>query len=298
MPGSPFSRFWRQIVTVRFLQRAFGRIRYVYLRRADVAANPGRLMTTTKAYYRGLIDIAGARAMRRQAPSDRRPSCEHPEHAVARRELPAVSIIHELRRNLHFVDKTPAPSLLPILRSQQQAEILALLLGDPELEISLTEIASRTGAPHPSVHREVQRAEEAGLVKSRKVGNTRLVRANTDSPYFSGLAEVLTRAFGIPAVLSELIRDIRGVRDAYVYGSWSARRAGRRGVRPVGDIDLLVLGEPDRDKLYEVLGKAERLLGRSVQVTIRDADWLESGSGSFHRTVTGRPLVRLALENT
>ena len=30
------------------------------------------------------------------------------------------------------------------LRSQQQGEILALLLGDPELELSLTEIAKRT----------------------------------------------------------------------------------------------------------------------------------------------------------
>jgi hypothetical protein len=35
------------------------------------------------------------------------------------------------------VDRTPAPSLLPILRSQQQAEILTLLLGDPDLELSL-----------------------------------------------------------------------------------------------------------------------------------------------------------------
>jgi DNA-binding MarR family transcriptional regulator len=61
---------------------------------------------------------------------------------------------------------------LPILRSQQQGEILALLLGDPDLEISLTEIAERTGAPHPSVYREIQRAEQAGLVTTRKVGNT------------------------------------------------------------------------------------------------------------------------------
>jgi predicted transcriptional regulator len=79
------------------------------------------------------------------------------------------------------VDRSPAPALLPILRSQQQAEILALLLGDPELELSLTEIARRTGAPHPSVHRETPRAEQAGLVASPKVGNARLVRANPSS---------------------------------------------------------------------------------------------------------------------
>jgi DNA-binding transcriptional ArsR family regulator len=194
-----------------------------------------------------------------------------------------------------FVDKAAAPSLLPVLRSQQQGEILALLLGDPDLELSLTEIARRTGAPHPSVHREVERAERAGLVTTRKVGNTRLVRADTASPYYAGLAEVLTRAFGVPAVLTAKFSVVRGVSAAYVYGSWAARHAGQQGERPVGDIDVLVLGEPDRDQLYAAAGAAEHRLGRQVQVTIRDASWLESGSGSFHQTVIGRPMLKLDL---
>jgi DNA-binding transcriptional ArsR family regulator len=193
------------------------------------------------------------------------------------------------------VDRRPSPLLLPILRSQQQGEILALLLGDPDLEISLTEIAERTGAPHPSVHREIQRAEQAGLVTTRKVGNTRLVRADTSSPYYSGLSDVLTRAFGVPAVLAGLLQPVRGISEAYIYGSWAARHQGQPGQRPIGDIDVLVLGEPDRDQLYGALSTAEKRLGRPVQVTIRDTDWLDSGSGSFHDTVSSRPLLRLPL---
>jgi DNA-binding transcriptional ArsR family regulator len=193
------------------------------------------------------------------------------------------------------VDKRSAPSLLPILRSQQQGEILALLLGDPDLELSLTEIGTRTGTPHPSVYREIQRAEQAGLVTSRKVGNTRLVRANTASPYYGGLAEILTRAFGVPAVLAEALRDVSGITAAYIFGSWAARHEGRTGQRPVGDIDVLVLGEPDRDQLYAALSIAEERLARPVQATIRDSSWLESGSGAFHDTITSRPLLRLSL---
>jgi DNA-binding transcriptional ArsR family regulator len=193
------------------------------------------------------------------------------------------------------VDRQSAPSLLPILRSQQQGEILALLLGDPDIELSLTEIVARTGAPHPSVFREIQRAEQAGLVTSRKIGNTRLVRADTASPYYSGLAEILTRAFGVPAVLAEALRDVSRITAAYIYGSWAARHEGQPGQRPVGDIDVLILGEPDRDQLYAALSTAEERLARPVQATIRDRDWLESGSGAFHDTVTSRPLVRLSL---
>jgi DNA-binding transcriptional ArsR family regulator len=196
---------------------------------------------------------------------------------------------------LQLVEKQPTPSLLPILRSQQQGEILALLLGDPNLELSLTEIATRTGAPHPSVYREIERAEQAGLVTSRKIGNTRLVQANTSSPYYAGLAEVLTRAFGVPAVLAEFLSDVSGITTAYIYGSWAARHEGQAGQRPVGDIDVLVLGEPDRDRLYAALSTAEQRLGRTVQVTIRDSTWLQSGTGAFHDTVTSRPLLRLTL---
>jgi DNA-binding transcriptional ArsR family regulator len=195
------------------------------------------------------------------------------------------------------VDRSPAPSLLPILRSQQQGEILALLLGDPDRELSLTEISRLTSAPHPSVYREVERAEQAGLVTTRKVGNTRLVRADTGSPYFAGLAEVLTRAFGVPAVLAEVLRPVSGIEQAYVYGSWAARHDGQPGQRPVADIDVLVLGTPDRDQLYDALGGAEQRLGRPVEATVRDADWLSSGSGSFHDTVTSRPMVKLAVGN-
>jgi DNA-binding transcriptional ArsR family regulator len=192
------------------------------------------------------------------------------------------------------VDKRPAPPLLPVLRSQQQGEILALLLGDPDLELSLTEISRRTGAPHPSVYREVQRAEQAGLVTTRKIGNTRLVRADTGSPYYAGLADVLTRAFGVPAVLAEALRQVSGIDEAYIYGSWAARHEGHPGPRPVADIDVLILGAPDRDQLYAALAAAEIRLGRPVQATIRDPGWLSSGSGSFHESVTSRPMLQLA----
>ena len=109
----------------------------------------------------------------------------------------------------------------------------------------------------------------------------------------SRLAEVLTRAFGVPAVLADVLRGVDGITAAYIYGSWAARHEGQTGLRPVGDIDVLVLGEPDRDQLYAALSAAEQRLGRPVQATIRDRLWLEAGSGAFHDTVTSRPLLRL-----
>ena len=202
---------------------------------------------------------------------------------------------HELRDIIQFVDRSPTPSLLPIFRSQQQAELLALILGDPSIEHSLVQLAERTGIPYASVHREVERGVAAGLVTSRLVGRTRLIRADPTSPYFSGLADVLVKAFGVPWVLGEAFTAIDGIDAAYIYGSWAARFSGIEGDRPVGDIDLLVLGKPDRDEVYAAASSAEHRLGRAVQVTIRSTDWLTDGSGTFHDTVAGRPTVPLRM---
>jgi predicted nucleotidyltransferase len=138
---------------------------------------------------------------------------------------------------------------------------------------------------------------KAGIVTTRRVGNTRLARADVNSPYYAGLADILTRAFGVPAVLAEVLRHVAGIDEAYIYGSWAARRAGQAGQRPVADIDLLIIGSLDRDQLYEALSAAETRLGRPVQTTIRERDWLRLGSGSFHETLVSRPMLKLTGDN-
>lgn len=193
------------------------------------------------------------------------------------------------------MDSSTTPSLLPIFRSRQQAQLLALLLGDPDLELSLSDLAARLSIPYASVHREVERAEVSGVLRSRKIGNTRLVRAETASPYFDGLSAVVTRAFGVPAVLANALKDIAGIDAAFVFGSWAAQYLGTAGEHRVQDIDVLVLGEPNRDILYNCIEPLSERLGRPVQVTIRSADWLANGEGSFHDSVARRPIVRIPL---
>jgi len=190
------------------------------------------------------------------------------------------------------VERSAAPELLPILRSQQQGELLTAVLEEPEQEASLADLGRRLGIPDPSVHREIERAERSGIVTSRKVGRTRLIRANTASPYFRPLRELLVLAFGPPARLRDAVA-IDGVDAAYIFGSWAAAWAGEQLSRPIGDIDLLVLGEPDREELYPAVDRAGQDLNRHVQVQIRPAGWLENGDGSFHETVVGRPMLRV-----
>jgi hypothetical protein len=93
--------------------------------------------------------------------------------------LPANSRI--MQCTLRDMQKAPPPPLLPLLRSRLQADLLTLVLLTPGREWSLSELASRIGGSVSSAQREVSRAEKAGVITSRRLGNARLVSA-ADSP--------------------------------------------------------------------------------------------------------------------
>jgi len=198
-----------------------------------------------------------------------------------------------MNSTIRFVEKSPAPTLLPILRSRQQGEILAWLLDDPDRETSLAELSQRLRVPISSVHREIKRAEQAGLIVSRRVGQTKLVRANRQSRFMAPLRQLLVMSFGVPDRLAWALADVPGVLSAYIFGSWAARYRDVPGIRPIGDVDLLVLGDPDRGEVYSRVTEAEPELGYPIQVTFRPGDWLETGVDSFHDTIVNRPLIQI-----
>jgi predicted nucleotidyltransferase len=186
------------------------------------------------------------------------------------------------------------PPLLPLLRSQSQAELLTLVLLTPGREWTLTELASRVGAAVSTVQRELARAEQTGVIVSRRLGNTRLVTA-ADSPLTGPLTELLLRSFGPLQVVAEELADVDGIEAAYLFGSWAARYAGQEGRSPA-DVDVLVIGAPDRDALDDAAQRAAARLAREVNVTIRSPGWWRDGNDGFHTEVTRRPLVPVLRE--
>ena len=150
-------------------------------------------------------------------------------------------------------------------------------------------LATRVGGSVSPAQREVSRAEDACVVVSRRVGNTRLVRA-LPSPITEPLTELLLRSFGPPQVIAEEFASVGGIDGLYVYGSWASRYAGVPGRAPA-DLDVLVIGRPDRDELDDAAQRAYRRLGREVNVTIRSLEWWRNGTDGFHAEVTSRPLV-------
>ena len=185
--------------------------------------------------------------------------------------------------------RTSAPLLAPIFRSDGQARLLSTLLlsGD---ELSITDLAEHAGLAYPTAHREVARLVDAGILSERQVGRTRLIRANDESPLVEPLREILRVATGPVVMLTEELGRIEGIESAFVYGSFAARVLGEAGPAP-HDIDVMVLGEPDVDAVYEACARVEASVHRPVNPTILTAAEFAAPSGFLDNLRSGPAIV-------
>ena len=63
-----------------------------------------------------------------------------------------------------------SPTLLPILRSGQQGQVLAWILDEPAREVSVSDLSRILRIPQPTVHRDIEQALRAGIVRARRAG--------------------------------------------------------------------------------------------------------------------------------
>jgi len=165
--------------------------------------------------------------------------------------------------------RSEGPALMPVFRSQHQAELLMWLLLHPDQEFGVTDLAGRLGVPLSTLHREVVRLDEAGLITSRTLGRNRLVRADTSHPAAPALTQLLQVTFGPKSVVAEEFA-IHGAEEVVVFGSWAARYSGEAGPPP-HDIDVLVVGKVDRADVYDAADRAHARLGIEVNPVVRSA---------------------------
>jgi len=188
--------------------------------------------------------------------------------------------------------RSSAPPLLPILRSQAQGKVLAMLYLHPDNEYSLAELGRLLDLGSKRVHDEVNRLLSGGLVTDRQQGNMRLVQAHTGTSIAGPLTDLVLATFGPLPVLRESLSIVDGIDAAYIYGSWAARYWGHSGGVP-HDVDLLIVGSPDRDHVYDVTESARYRIGKDVNVTYMDpATWLACDH-AFVRELRDKPLVTI-----
>jgi len=111
-------------------------------------------------------------------------------------------------------------TLASLLFKNYRRRVLALLLLHPEETYYVREIARLTDTVAGTLHKELSRLSEAGILLKEAKGNQLLYRANRECLIFEELASILRKIAGVVDVLAEALAPFaEKIRVALVFGS-------------------------------------------------------------------------------
>jgi predicted nucleotidyltransferase len=179
-------------------------------------------------------------------------------------------------------------------RSRVRDRILLEFFLRSGLRLHVREMARRVGASPPAVSEELRRLAELGVLGTQPVGRSLVYFVDERSPLVPELRGIVQKTIGVPALLREALEGLDGVKGAYIFGSHASGRESASS-----DVDLLILGTPDRKALSERLAPVERTLRRDINVITTNATQMrfkrDSGDPFWKRIMT-EPLITITGE--
>lgn len=149
-------------------------------------------------------------------------------------------------------------SLQYLFRNSAQILILKLFFLNPDGEFHVHEIARRAGLSASYVTKEMKKIERVGIVSRRQQGNLILFKINPKCVIFDELKRIFLRYELLDEMIAKAL-PTEQVKYALIYGSF-AKGTERGG----SDIDLLVVGRIDNDRLIQAILDIEGRIGREI----------------------------------
>lgn len=98
--------------------------------------------------------------------------------------------------------------------------------------------------------------------------------AKTYGTLYEALDYLMRRTAGVREALRRELEDLAGIESVLVFGSYVTRMTG-----PDSDVDVLIVGSPDRDELTDRLEAVQKEVGRPInEVVMSPAELAERRS--------------------
>ena len=180
--------------------------------------------------------------------------------------------------------------LMDILFGAYRQRSLSELLLHPDASYHVRELARRTGTSAGTLHKELTRLAQAGLLLRQTQGNQVRYQANRDCPVFPELASLFRKTTGLVDVLADALAPLAGGVDlAFVFGSLA-----RGDETATSDIDLYIVGKAGFGEVVKALHPAQDLLRREINPVIHtpaEVKRLARTKGAFLRDILAKPTL-------
>ena len=174
------------------------------------------------------------------------------------------------------------------LRSKLARDVLGYFFLHPQEELYSNEIARRFRLPSSNLTVKLNAWEREGLLTSRWQGQQKYFRLNPQFPLLKEYRQIVLKTVGLEKLISETLAKVKGVQEAYLYGSYARDR-----LAPNSDIDLLVIGNFSALDMNRAIASFQKVTSREVnvvQMSSQEFKTKKSKDPFIKSVLTGSPL--------
>jgi predicted nucleotidyltransferase/predicted transcriptional regulator with HTH domain len=183
-----------------------------------------------------------------------------------------------------------------IFGSRIRAKILGWLFTHPDESFFVRQIALILKEDPTNVSREMAKLEELGILRSKRNGNLKHFQANQECPFFQELKGLILKTTGVAGRIRASLDKLAGIEYAFIYGSYAKGEE-----KADSDVDLLIIGDVDMDRLDSNLGKLEKTLGREINYVLYSMEEFKSKKkakdGFLMDVLRGKKIMLVGAEN-
>lgn len=153
-----------------------------------------------------------------------------------------------------------------LITSKTRVKLLLKFFLNSDSTSYLRNLASEFGESSNAIRVELNRFEEAGLLKTNLSGNKKIYRANTSHPLYSDLNNIIKKYTGLDHIIEKIVKKLGDVEKVYVSGDIAQGMDSKI-------IDLIFTGTNlDKIFLMDLIEKAEKLIGRKIRFIIYEEE--------------------------
>ena len=145
-----------------------------------------------------------------------------------------------------------------LITSKMRIRILMRLFLNPNQQAYLRGLADEFNASTSQVREELQHLSEAGLLTSTKEGRQTNYQANSEHPLFPELQSMVRKSLGMDQILESIIERLGNLKLAYLVDDYAQGK-------DTGLIDLVLIGDIDRENLDDLIKKTEKYISRKIR---------------------------------
>ncbi|MFH1519675.1 MAG: nucleotidyltransferase domain-containing protein [Candidatus Omnitrophota bacterium] len=150
-----------------------------------------------------------------------------------------------------------------IFKSKARQALFRLYFTNPDKSYYLRELERILDTPVAMLRKELIALEKAGIFVSSKKGNLSYYTLDKAYSLYKEFKSIVSKTVGVEASLRDMLSSVKGVRLAFIYGSFAAQKE-----KGDSDIDLMIAGDPDTSYLHEKIVGLEQKLKREINPTI------------------------------